>query len=158
MEGEFKNLIIVLIIIGALFSGSLAFLSGFVISNGATLPPSVSSTLQSDGGIFNSTASAINIQVSNSSVSTKNLLGGGQSPNVFSSIAATFAVFGGVIVAVFGFISSVPLSFAVLFSLFTNTNINPFAQISKILIGIALAIVGITLTWAVIRAITKVEV
>ena len=158
MEGEFKNLIIVLIVIGALFSGSLAFLSGFVTSNGANLPPSVSSTLQSDGGIFNSTASSINIQVSNSSVSTKNLLGGGQSPNVLSSISATFAVFGGVIVAVFGFIASVPLSFAVLFSLFTNPAINPFAQISKILIGIALAIVGITLTWAIIRAITKVEV
>ena len=158
MEGEFKNLIIVLIIIGALFSGSLAFLSGFVTSNGANLPPSVSSTLQSDGGIFNSTASAVTIQVSNSSSSTQTLLGGGQSPNVLSSISATFAVFGGVIVAVFGFIASVPLSFAVLFSLFTNPAINPFAQISAILIEIALAIVGITIVWAVIRAITKVEV
>ena len=108
MEGEFKNLIIVLIIIGALFSGSLAFLSGFVTSNGANLPPSVSSTLQSDGGIFNSTASSINIQVSNSSVSTKNLLGGGQSPNVLSSISATFAVFGEAYGSLNSFVLSLP--------------------------------------------------
>lgn len=157
MDDSFKNLIMVIIMIGALMSGTMMFLSGFLVSNGAALPSSVNATLTGEASTLNGVSASIGSQISNSSSSAQTLLGGGQSPNILSSIAATFAVFGGVIVAVFGFIVSLPMAFLQVFALFANPIIDPFSGIASIMIVIALSLIGIDILWAIIKAITKVE-
>ena len=157
-EGSFRNLVTVVIMIGALMTGSMMFLSGFLTSNGASLPASVNSTLTSQSKILSGLSTSIGTQVTNSTGSAQTLLGGNQSPNILSSIAATFAVFGGVIVALFSFIVSLPIAFVSIFGLFTNTSLDPFASVASIFFVIAIAMVGVTLLWAIIRAITKVDV
>ncbi len=157
MEGAFKNLIIVVIMVGTMLTGAMMFLSGFLVSNGANLPPSVNATLSQESASINSISSSAGSQIQSSTSSAQTLLGGNQSPNILSSIAATFAVFGGVIVALFSFIVSLPIAFLGLFSLFTNPTLNPFAGIASVFMVVSIAMVGVTVLFAIIRAITKVE-
>ena len=158
MEGAFRNLVTVLIMVGALMTGAMMFMSGFLTSNGAALPASVNSTLTSEAAVLNGLSTSVGNQIGNSTASTQTLLGGGQSPNILSSIAATFAVFGGVIVALFSFIAYLPVSFLALIGVVTNPVLDPFASIADIFIAVALSLVSLTVVWALIRAITKVDV
>ena len=158
MEGGFRNLITVLIMVTVLISGSLLFLSGFLTSNGASLPANVNSTLTSQAASLNTLSTTISNQINSSSGNAQGLLGGGQSPNVLSSIAATFAVFGGVVVALFGFIVTLPSQFISFFGIFVNPTLDPFASVLGIFLGVMLAMISLTILWAIIRAITKVDV
>lgn len=158
MEGAFRNLITVLIMVGALMTGSMMFISGFLISNGAQLPPVINSTLTQQVSILNQLSTSVGNKIGITTTGTQSLLGGGQSPNVFSSIAATFAVFGGVIVAVFTFMAYLPASFLALVGIVGNPYLDPFAGIANIFIAITASIVALTIVWSIIRAVTKVDV
>jgi hypothetical protein len=157
MEGEFRNLIVSIIMISVVFAGIMMFLSSFVASNGGSIPSNINNTLGNLGHSLNGQSTAIGNSLNSTSSNVQSLLGGGN-PNLLSSIAATFVVFGGIVVALFSYLAMIPLFFFEIFALFTNPAIDPFAGIATILIIAGSSMILLTMVFALIRAITKEDV
>lgn len=158
MQNEFRNLLVSILMLSAVVIGIVLFLTSFITSNGSSVPANVSSTLNGLSSTLNSSTQSISNSINSTSGTVQSLFGGGSSINILGSVAATFVVFGGIIISVFIFLTLIPYIFFELFAYFLNPNINPFAGMVSPLVAIGGAMIVIIMIFAIIRAVTKEDV